>query len=781
MRTKNLTPFLFGTKVTSLRPPQPHMTMIVRASFRLRPGEPLEPIEGLMEQGPLSGDIVRDDDDERTGEVLYASDLADFKLHADLLLAGSCHAPGGRPVVECPVRFSVGAWSKTLVVIGRRVWTEKVIGSPISDPEPFVTMPILWSNAFGGPGYAQNPAGRGRDTPDLPTVELAGERVRGKGDRPAPAGFGPLNPAWPQRSGKLGKEYGAKWRKERFPFWSEDFDWTYFNAAPADQQLPGYLVGDEEVSFVNLHPDAPVLSARLPALRVRAFVKDDQGLCREARMNLDTLLADLDRERIVLTWRGLVTVREDDLADVRTVVIASEPLADPPLSEQHYLAILEKFEADPVDADAHGLGKSGAALLVAAQDDAAHPERSSGERAKAILDRGDVFAVPAANETEVQRQLGGAKEKLGEARSAPKPAVAGAAAGAVSAEALLAATARVSDAIKKARAKGETPSDDLVRLERMLDDPERTKQLTALVPPRPEEIGPGKDLSGRNLARMDLTGKDLSGTNLEGANLQGAVLRGARLAGANLKRAILAQADLSDADLSLADLSQATLADARAPGARLRGATLDGTLLQGADLSGAVLAETKGEMTVLSGADLTDADLRGAALTKAFADGAILTRADLSGSKLVRCQILRAEAEGMTLSKAFLTGTSFAGGDLRRANLREIRGEATVWTGATLEEADLRYSVLPSAHFTEAKAASAKFFGADLRNADFYRACLDRADLERANLFEANLGKSTLNGARFVDANLFDARFLGAGGKDTDFVGANLKRAILPS
>src|ERR1700733_13601084 len=213
MQTKNLTPFLFGSKVTSLAPPQMQMTMIVRASFKLRPGEPLTPIEDLMEQGPLKADEFRDDDDDRRGECLYASDFADFKLHADLLLSGTCHTPGGRPMTECPVRFTVGAWSKTLVVVGRRVWTEKLIGAAVSEPHPFTTMPLRYENGFGGPAHAQNPAGKGRDTPELPNVEHPAARVRGKGDRPEPAGFGPLSPAWPQRAGKRGSQYGAKWKK----------------------------------------------------------------------------------------------------------------------------------------------------------------------------------------------------------------------------------------------------------------------------------------------------------------------------------------------------------------------------------------------------------------------------------------------------------------------------------------------------------------------------------------------------------------------------------------
>ena len=71
-----------------------------------------------------------------------------------------------------------------------------------------------------------------------------------------------MNPAWPQRAPKVGKDYGARWRKERSPYYAEDFDWTYFNAAPADQRLPGYLRGDEPLVFQNLHPTAQVFEAR---------------------------------------------------------------------------------------------------------------------------------------------------------------------------------------------------------------------------------------------------------------------------------------------------------------------------------------------------------------------------------------------------------------------------------------------------------------------------------------------------------------------------------------
>jgi uncharacterized protein YjbI with pentapeptide repeats len=778
MQTKNLTPFVFGAKVTSLQPPQRQMTMIVRASFKLRPGEPLTPIEGMVERGSLTGDLFAEGDDDRAGECLYASDFADFKLHAEVLLAGACHVPGARPALECPVRFSVGAWSKTLHVVGRRVWTQRVLGAAISEPEPFVTMPLTYANAFGGPAHPLNPVGKGRDTPDLPTVEQPGVRVHGKGDLPEPASFGPLNAAWLQRARKIGKEYGPKWKKERAPFFSEDFDWTYFNAAPADQQLPGYLQGDEELSFVNLHPDAPMFSAKLPGLRIRAFAKDAEGTLREAPMQLDTLVADLNEERLLLTWRGLVPVREDDLDDVKTVLIASENLADPMQPEAHYRAILEKFEADPLDRAE--LAASMGGLAAVAKDDAAHPERTPAERGQAILQHDDalVASAPAAQQDALRRAFAATRAKLAATPTAAPPARPADAPS--PAELVAAAVARVDKAVKTLRSQG-APSAQVEQLERLLEDPRTKKRIASITPPRPEEIGPGKDLSGRPLTKMNLEGIDLSGANLEGANLIGARLKGARLAGANLRRAVLTGADLEGADLSGADLTQATLTRVHACGADLRRTLLDQTVLDQADLQGATLAEARGLMTMLTRANLTGANLRGCDFWKAIANDSTFAKADLTEAKLRQCLFTGAKAEGVTLTRAIIDNTTFAGSELRGASADRVQGEGTNWGGAVLEGADFRFAVLPSAHFAKADVRGASFFGADLRNVELYRAAVDGADFEKANLFGADLGKATMSGTRFVHANLYEASFLGAGGKGADLRGANVKRAILPS
>src|SRR5262249_5986185 len=92
----------------------------------------------------------------------------------------------------------------------------------ITKPLPFTKAPLTWAQSFGGPGFAANPVGKGYKARELPSVELPGDIVRSWGDTPAPAGFGPINPAWPQRAGKMGKEYGSAYRKERMPYYAEE-------------------------------------------------------------------------------------------------------------------------------------------------------------------------------------------------------------------------------------------------------------------------------------------------------------------------------------------------------------------------------------------------------------------------------------------------------------------------------------------------------------------------------------------------------------------------------
>jgi uncharacterized protein YjbI with pentapeptide repeats len=350
---KNLTPWFWGPKVTSRRPPQPEMAVCVRAVFRLEAGKPLEPIVDPIKQGFMSGDTFAEDDIDQKGVLLHPSDFAEWKPKAEFLLRGTCFPPNGS-ATECEVKFRVGSWQKSLRVVGPRVFRPGLLlGGKASEPLPFKSMPLTWENAYGGPGYPQNPAGRGHEGAELPTIERMGNPVVKVGKAGViPAGFLPISPNWPQRSGKRGRNYGEQWKQSRAPFYSDDFDWSCFQSAPEDQQIEGYLSGDEDLQFVNLSPSSADWTVSLPGLRIRAFVKTADSVIREPRMNLDTLYADLEAGRLFLTWRGHVPIQKVDMSDVQVVLIAQESIAEPELPFKHYEDKLQEFAADPVGLEA---------------------------------------------------------------------------------------------------------------------------------------------------------------------------------------------------------------------------------------------------------------------------------------------------------------------------------------------------------------------------------------------------------------------------------------------
>ena len=800
MRTKNTTPFLFGSSPASLRPPRPCVSLVVRGAFRLAPGEPVETLLALGAQGALSGDEFLPDDDDRRGALVRASDFAEFKPKVDVLVRASCHTPGARPMTECPVRFSVGPVSKLLRVVGRRVWQGGLLGDSPGKPEPFTSSPIDYWHAFGGPAHPQNPSGKGVGTPELPNVEGPSDVLASRSDRFPPRGFGPLSPFWPERKARLGKEYGKSYREKRAPYHAEDFDWAYFNAAPEDQQVDE-LRGDEEMSFQNLHPRSALFTARMPGVRVRIFLRDrearDRG-GREVRVRLDTVLADLEGEALYLTWRGVEEVAESDLADVTSVLVAREALSEEPRPAEHYLRELEEFERDPV------------------ANDPRHPKREPPPDPAADEDPEDPLwkalspkleGLPGAQRLELRRLLQTVaarstpdldyRAKMLAALSAagsPPPPIVPVAPGQSMGVSLRGQASSVQDAVRRLRAQLRGAKVD-PRVTGALDALERQpfsapgKEAPPFFAgadptlgdgePGADDPGPGADLHGRDLSGQDLSGEDLSKANLRGANLSGANLENANLAGANLDHALLYEARLAGADLSGASLRVAQLSKASGEGVKLVGARLDGASFQGAELPGADLSGASGRFAIFSKAGLAGARLADAALEGCLFEGTRLEGAVFSRAALQKCRFLGCEAAGADFERAALDGASFTDSNLERAVFVEASGKGSIWMRARLGGADLRYAVLPDAHFQEASAAEARLSAADLSRVRFYRTSLVKAELLQTNLLEADLRRADLSGAKLAGANLYAAQLLSAVWAGAVFDGANLRRTLL--
>ncbi len=149
-----------------------------------------------------------------------------FDDRFEVILLGVARAPGRRPITQLPVAMTVAGVRREIWVYGDRYW-QGLDQAPerlrISNPQPFVEMPLTWERAFGGSAEIlvdqgapilvhdpRNPKGRGFDfsraaetyremmnTPDgypryprersLPNLEDPDHLIRTWDDAPDPA------------------------------------------------------------------------------------------------------------------------------------------------------------------------------------------------------------------------------------------------------------------------------------------------------------------------------------------------------------------------------------------------------------------------------------------------------------------------------------------------------------------------------------------------------------------------------------------------------------------
>lgn len=769
MEIVNRTPMKVGMIGGRVYFPTPSLTIVVKGTFDLVPGEPARMSD---EQVAPTGDEPFEDEGEPGESLRYESDFAYFKPSADLLLVGKAHAPEGDPVPHLRVGFRVGSRGKFLSVFGDRWWGGDGIRPGATQPAPFATMSLRYENAFGGPSFRPNPVGKGfsrvasewgYDVWPLPNLEDPGDLVDSPGAVRFPAGFGPLNRTWEWRFGKVGR-YTGPWLQTRWPWLAEDFDWSYFNAAPPDMQVDGYLRGDEEIVLDNLDPHLPHLSARLPGIRVRCFLSDDsegalepaerdrgddspvpaggtasepppETRFREVEMNLDTLWVDAEERKLVLVWRGVADVASpEDHEELRHLLIVSEELTSAPRPAAVYRAELDEEEGEPVD-----------------EGELPGAKEPSGPSEGGPTDE-EMEAEVTASVEEMNAELAAAGLPPVEYSADPPPPPP------PSPEADAASQALMEDYGIEAEAEPDLPSGPLSRsdAEARLQEGESLSE---------------EDLTGADLSGMDLTGVDLSGALLAGAVLLRTVLDRADLTGANLEEAdltgaLLREANLTGTDLTRAvvveaDLSMAVLRDAVLGGADLRASRLDRAQAQGAALPGANLDDTSAVGSQLSGADLTGAtlrraNLRSADLSEACLEGAVAEKADFSEGVLAELQ-------------------ASEGADFTNALFRDARAPESIWSGSRLVGADLSFSVLEGADFTEAVLDGASLVGTDLRFARLVKASLVQARMVGCNLFEASVEKAVLDDADLSGASLYGAEVLDARWDGARLDGANLK------
>jgi hypothetical protein len=277
--------------------------------------------------------------DTFTGEpglsaTVYECDYAHHRPKCDVLLNGSAYAPPGRMVQRLDVGLRVGAMTKVFAVVGHRVWRSGLRGPRPSEADHFTAMPISYDNAFGGIDrhprdsskvmtFVDNPVGRGYchyfdglDNRSLPNTEEVDRPVVDPRAAYRPMAFGAIGRSWPARARHAGT-YNEEWLEQRAPFWPDDFDYRYFQAAPADQQVP-HLRGGERVVLSNLTPSGRAEFV-IPSMMMPVWFVPQTGKYKRVDATIDTLVLEPDLERFSLTWRVTVPMRRSCF-DMRQVI-----------------------------------------------------------------------------------------------------------------------------------------------------------------------------------------------------------------------------------------------------------------------------------------------------------------------------------------------------------------------------------------------------------------------------------------------------------------------------
>jgi len=735
------------------------------------------------------------------------------KQRGELLVSGSAWSHGGVESDKSRVEVRLGGIRKVVNVIGDRVFEN---GRP-GFPKPFRSIPLEWSRAFGGPGYARNPLGRGlgpqkdeagQKVHPLPNIEYPQQMMGLPGQRPEPAGLGPVDILWPQRQEKAGT-YDRKWLETDFPGLAADVDWSFFNIASRDQQQDTVFRGDEAYEFKGVHPEHRTIQGSLPGFQARCFIrKTDQPTFDELSCKLTTAWFFPDRDRLILIYHACAEITDPYGADIGEVIIGADHLARP-RPAGHYIDVFNRRMDDEQGMlemlDDRDLIPEGTGETVSAADeamaDSAGGFMAANFQARARQQREHAIAELEKGQARLAEELGSdvdfpdPAEAFGPAPDdAPLPPLADLSAYIQqkneAAEARFEA-AQVQRKESQERLEAHAREENARAQESGMDmpnlDPAEQSQQTG--PPslnaaeKEREIREAiESMRAQGLAVDEMEAQLLDSEFLAGlgdaerklrvayqlsAHLQSPAPRSAEAAvlGRRLHALIASGQSVEFEDFTGADLTGLDFAGADLRGVFVESALLAGVDLSGARLDGAVLAHADLTGACLSGASLRDANLGNSTFTGVQADGAdfgdaIFYKADLTGSDFTRSRLdgadmtdvvfkdvclVDASARDLFLMKTSVSGIDFSGSDLSDAIFIEVDLGRARFSGATLDEAV----------FLGCTGQAARFDKASLKNLRVVESCdLSGADFTAAVMEESNLRGTRLMNCNFAGANL---------------------------
>jgi len=329
---ENKTPFVMETLFLVDEEFRPLVVPVVKATWTIQTDGRLLLAE---QQVPLELGGAMWGDDPENSSYKYEPEVAFIKPATDVVMIGHAHAQRA-DTKEMVVGLRVGSLVKEVLACGDRIWFKTLGSIGMSAAVRFEKVPLQYERAFGGwdrdnpdprkhSMEARNPVGMGYRAAGgfleglkLPNLEDPRARIKGFGDRPAPAGFGFVSPHWQPRAALAGT-YDEAWTKTRSPLLPKNFDRKHLNAASPGLVAAGYLRGDEPVTIAGATPEGR-LSFSLPGLPPPTVeITLTNGPAQAVAMALDTLIIEPDEKRVLMLWRGNLALRTGP-HDVRSVV-----------------------------------------------------------------------------------------------------------------------------------------------------------------------------------------------------------------------------------------------------------------------------------------------------------------------------------------------------------------------------------------------------------------------------------------------------------------------------
>ncbi|HAT3692198.1 DUF2169 domain-containing protein [Serratia marcescens] len=665
-------------------------------------------------------------------------DVAEPKPFAEYLIAG--HAGVGQPVKTLDVSADIGGLKRRWRVEGEG--RRGAMGA-----EPFLSVPLDHTSAWGGKDSKENPVGRGCNDglrPLLMTLSAEGS-AQERSPLAAPA---PVPHEFALRKAHIDKVAGQiaskAYLEKAFPGLPADIDRRYYQMAPPAQWLPEAAWPDRvpfELQGVGAQSQA--IRGELPAVRGRAFIRrhDSEGL-EEIELQRKTLwfLPDSDMALIIFTGNAPLTHLLDE--SIESLMLALDR-CDAPRPFDYFRQVHHKrsdddaspfeflFDPDLMPAE------MGLNVIQAASD---HPSDLRYDPSPMSLGDSAVFYQRIREAIALHQQQTAAEPAPVTLPDLPDlPAEDG------------------NDAFFPASATVEG------------------KTFTGLRSPALSD----KHFLQCRFERCDFSQAVLENCTFENCvfdavNLTQAALRRIRMVSCTLQKPLMAESVWQEAVLE-----KVTLEEPQGQGMRAEGVRLD--------------------YCVFERGDFTASRFERGAIGNGMFNGSTLIRTQFLQGELDACVFNRCLVEGAVALDMALTKNSFLGGNWRGVRFERCRIESMTagmqvnfshgvfsdccftkvgLKAARMERCQLQYSVFTECNFDEADLTACAIVGCDMAGVRFKDSVLTHARWQNSSAQQAMFYNADLRDAGFEQCNLAAAN-LAMTWQDagTRFSGCLLERA----